>query len=34
MGVEKDRTNEVTDIPVYKPNNFDFSSPVNARLNP
>ena len=35
MHDEKDRINEVIlDIPIYKPNNFDFSSPMSARSNP
>ena len=34
MRIEKDRVNVVIDIPIYKPNNFDFSSGMNARLNP
>jgi hypothetical protein len=34
MRVEKDPINEVIDTPIYNPNNFDFSSTVNARSNP
>jgi hypothetical protein len=34
MCVEKDCINEVIDTLIYKPNNFDFSSVVNARMNP